>query len=279
MAILTKSHPCQQDLGDEADADLLDESSEYDWLVIETALDTVTCLSAALGSSFAELWKMFEKPVLKYASSQEGLERTTAVGCIADCIGNMGEAVTPYTSSLLKLLLHRLSDEDPEAKSNAAYAIGLLCEKSQSEQEILAAYPTIFGKLEPLLDQAGKARLLDNAAGCVSRMISRHPTHVPIADVLPHLVELLPLREDFEENKPIFKMIVQLCECSPTNPFKRYANRLLTIVITDQANNETVRQLTPKLMQVFEKVLGPPEDQLEDETRQQLTELVMHLRQ
>jgi hypothetical protein len=31
-------------------------------------------------------------------------------------------------------------------------------------------------------------------------------------------------------------------------------------------------------MPVFEKVLSPPEEQLEDETRSQLTELVQYLR-
>ena len=212
VSIITKRHPCQQDLGDEADEDILEESSEYDWLVIETALDVVTCLSVALGPDFAELWKVFEKPILKYASSQESTERSAAVGSIAECIGNMGEACTPYTSGLLKLLIHRLSDEDPETKSNAVYGLGLLCEKSNNEQEILKSYMNIFQKLEPLLDDQGQARLLDNTAGCVSRMISRHPNNIPISEVLPRLVQLLPLREDYEENKPIFKMVVQLCE-------------------------------------------------------------------
>ncbi|KAF2802319.1 ARM repeat-containing protein [Mytilinidion resinicola] len=255
LAILTKRHPCQQDEGDEAEDDVPEESSEYDWLVIETATEVITCLSCALGPGFAELWKIFEKPLLKYASSQESTERSAAVGCIAECIGNMEAACTPYTTGLLKLLIHRLTDEDYETKSNAVYGLGLLCEKSTNEQEILKNYPTIFQKLEPLLDDQGQPRLLDNTAGCVSRMISRHPNHIPVSEVLPRLVDLLPLREDFEENKPIFKMVVQLY----------------------QANDATITQLTPRLMPVFQKVLGPPEEQLEDETRSQVVELVKYL--
>lgn len=38
-----------------------------------------------------------------------------------------------------------------------------------------------------------------------------------------------------------------------------------------------MQQLTPQLMGIFEKVLSPPEDQLEDETRAQLVELVKYL--
>ena len=257
LAIITKRHPCQQDLGDEADDEMLEEeSSEYDWLVIETALEVLTCTSVALGSQFSELWKMFEKPIVKYASSQEPTERSAAVGAIAECVGNMGAGCTPYTTGLLKLLVHRLSDEDPETKSNAVYGLGLLCENTTNDDEILKSLSSIFAKLEPLLGAQDQARLLDNTAGCVSRFIAKHPTKLPISEVLPRLVQLLPLREDYEENKPVFGMIVKLY----------------------QQNEPTVQQLTPQLMPIFEQVLGSPEDQLEDETRSQLVELVQYLR-
>lgn len=271
LSIITKRHPCQQDIGDEDDGEVLDESSEYDWLVIETALEVVTCLSVALGPSFAELWKAFEKPVLKYASSQESMERTAAVGTIAECIGNMAEACTPYTTALLKLLMHRLSDEDADTKSNAVYGIGLLCEKTTNDGEVLKSLPAIFSKLEPLLDAKDQPRLLDNTAGCVSRFISKHGDKIPIAEVLPRLVELLPLREDYEENKPIFSMMVKLCRSPP------FVASFTADQCLDQANEPTIQQLTPSLMPVFEKVLSPPEEQLEDETRSQLVELVKYL--
>jgi len=191
---------------------LLEESSEYDWLVVDTAMEVLIGLSAALGESFGELWKMFEKPVLKYASSQEATERSTTVGTIAECVGNMGKGCTPYTSSLLKVILHRLGDEDLDVKSNAVYAVGLLCEMSEDEEEILGSYNTILNKLEPMLEVGQNGRLLDNAAGCVSRMIKKYPTKVPLQLVLPALVEILPAREDYEENQPVFQCIVSLCK-------------------------------------------------------------------
>ncbi|CAI6332034.1 unnamed protein product [Periconia digitata] len=255
LATITKRHLCQQDLGEDDEDDVLEESSEYDWLVIETAMELVTCLSVAIGPGFGELWKAFEKPIVKYASSQESVERSAAVGTIAECIGNMGEGCTQYSTNLLKLLVHRLSDEDPETKSNAVYGIGLLCEKTTNDDEILKSLPTIFSKLEPLLEAQDQARLLDNTAGCVSRFISKHGDKLPIGEVLPRVVQLLPLREDYEENKPIYSMIIKLY----------------------QANEPTIQQLTPTLMPVFEKVLGEPQDQLEDETRSQLVELVKYL--
>jgi hypothetical protein len=213
LQIIQKQHACQQDLGDDATADLLpEESSEYDWLVIESALDALVSVSAALGQDFAEHWKVFEKPILKYASGQEAAERNAAVGTIAECIGNMGPAATPYTPALMKILLHRLSDEDADTKANAAYGAGLLCEKSADDALVRRNYGPILGKLEPMLHDQQNPRVLSNAAGCVARMISKHPDKVPLQEVLPKLVELLPLKDDFEENMPVYDVIVKLCK-------------------------------------------------------------------
>ena len=155
---------------------------------------------------------------MKYASSSDAVERSTSVGVIAECIKNMKSEVTPSTSILLKLLLHRMSDEDNEAKSNAAYAVGVLQDYSDNTQEILKNFPAILGKLEPLL-HTDEARCKDNAAGCVSRMILKHRSHMPVPQVLPALIDILPLKEDFEENEPVYNMIVQLCKLNRFQPF------------------------------------------------------------
>lgn len=119
----------------------------------------------------------------------------------------------------MKLLLHRLTDEDPETKSNTAYAIGLLCLKSENRQETTRHFSTILRKLEPLLRNR-EHRMVDNACGCVARMIMAAPDAVPISDVLPVLVGSLPLHEDYEENAPIYQMLVQLCKASRINDLR-----------------------------------------------------------
>ena len=209
-SIVNGEHNCQQDDGDDDNDDDAAETSEYDWLLIESTLDVLSGLAKALGAQFAEIWKIFEKTILRYASSSARPERITSCGVIAECIQGMGSAITPFTTSLLKVLLHRLGDEDVEVKANAAFAIGMLVENSEKTQEILKAYNQILAKLEPML-QDKPSRQLDNAAGCVSRMIMKHKDRVPLDDVLPVLLSVLPLEEDFEENAPVYKMIVGLC--------------------------------------------------------------------
>ncbi|KAI1072941.1 hypothetical protein NW752_005424 [Fusarium irregulare] len=253
--IITRSHPCQMDLGDEEEEpDVEGGSSEYDWLVIDTALDVVVGMAAALGPSFGELWKIFEKPVLKLASSSEDLHRSTAVGTIAEITKYTGDAITPFTESLGQALVRRLTDPDPLAKSNAAYAIGLVVLNSSDTSKTFPMYPLLWEKLEPLLT-VNEMRMTDNVAGAVSRMMAKNPNNEFVSQALPAVANVLPLQEDYEENAPIYENIYNLY----------------------QHSNPTVEQLTPQLVSIFEKVLSPPEEQLEPETRQILTQTVQML--
>ncbi|KAE8152306.1 armadillo-type protein [Aspergillus avenaceus] len=255
--IITKQHPCQIEFGPEEETlEAGEETSEFDWVVVDTGLDVVSGLAAALGQSFAELWKVFEKTILRYAGSTEALERSTAVGVLAECINGMGPSVTPFTSAFLKLLVHRLGDEDPQTRSNAAYAIGRLVEHTNATAEISKEFPTILSRLEGCLHM-DVSRLQDNATGCLSRMILKNREAVPLKEVLPALVKLLPLKNDYEENDPLYRMICQLYK----------------------VEDSTIRELTPQFLPIFQSVLCGDEDQLEDERRAELIELVKWLNQ
>ncbi|KAK3070692.1 hypothetical protein LTR53_010004 [Teratosphaeriaceae sp. CCFEE 6253] len=263
VLLLQKQHPCQKSEDDEIDGeDFGEESAEYDWLAIETAMEVITAFATALGEQFTQLWKIFETPIMKYTSSQEKFERSAAIGTVGECVEAMGAACTPYTPRMMRVCLKRLTDEDPETKSNAAFATGMLCLHSTDAKVVLGSYNDILSLLEPLLARQNaspsehEARLLDNAAGCVSRMIKKAPNNVPLAQVLPALVGLLPLKEDFRENEPVFDMIIELY----------------------RQQNEVIMGLTDRLMPVFEQVMSPPEDQLKDETKEKLGQLVQYLR-
>lgn len=212
--LITRSHPCQQDLGEEEEEEEEDSelgSSEYDWLVIDTALDVITGLAAALGPAFAELWKILEKPIVKLTSSQEDLQRSTAVGTIAEIIKYTGPAISPFTASLGQTLARRLSDPDLLAKSNAAYAIGLLVFHSTETDKTIPMLPQLWEKLEPLLS-VSEMRMTDNVAGCLCRLMMKHPDDGFVAQALPPVANVLPLTEDYEENEPIYECIYKLCK-------------------------------------------------------------------
>lgn len=255
VSLVTKKHPCQADFAEE-ELDIEDmDSTELEWLVIDSAMDVISGLAAALGQNFEELWKIFEKPILRYASGGESLGRASACGVLSEIIVGMGEAVTPITEKLMNVLLKRMSDEDDQTKSNAAYAVGRLVEKSNDSNTLQKSYPIILSKLENLLS-ISNARCKDNAAGCVARLIMKNKSAVPLGDVLPALVNILPLKDDYQENEPVWKMIISL-----------YRER-----------DSHVEALTQRLAPIMMSVRGEPEEQLTDEVRLELNQLVDHLR-
>jgi len=254
-SLITKKHPCQADFAEE-ELDLEDmDSTELEWLVIDSAMDVISGLAAALGPNFGELWKIFEKPVLRYASGAESLGRASACGVLSEIIVGMGDAVTPLTEKLMTILLKRMSDEDDQTKSNAAYAVGRLVEASQDSATLQKSYPTILSKLENLLT-ISNARCKDNAAGCVSRLILKNKSAVPLGDVLPALVNILPLQDDYQENEPVWKMIITLY----------------------REQDKHITGMTQKLAPIMLSALGEPEEQLTDEVRLELNQLVDHLK-
>ncbi|UKZ57351.1 hypothetical protein TrVGV298_011204 [Trichoderma virens] len=128
--------------------------------------------------------------------------------------------------------MRRLSDPDALTKSNAAYAVGLLVQYSTDTAKTIPIYPQLWEKLEPMLS-IQEMRITDNVAGALSRMMIKHADAGFVAQALPAIVNILPLQEEFEENEPIYQAIHTLYDQS----------------------NETVQQLTPQLIGIFEKAL------------------------
>lgn len=103
QVILKKQHTSQLDLEEEEDMPDLQESAEYDWVLIDTAMDLTIGMAAALGPAYREIFGNFEKPIIRYASSSEATERSTTVGVIADTIRYMEGGVTNFTTVSLSL--------------------------------------------------------------------------------------------------------------------------------------------------------------------------------
>ena len=58
------------------------------------------------------------------------------------------------------------------------------------------------------LDQ--NLRVMDNICAAVCRMIWHAPTRVPVPQVLPIVMNLLPLKEDMEEYTTVFTCMMKL---------------------------------------------------------------------
>ncbi|CCO26172.1 putative importin subunit beta-4 AltName: Full=Importin-123 [Rhizoctonia solani AG-1 IB] len=198
---------CQQDPDqDEEEAEETEDQAEYDQVLISAASDLVAAFASILGPDFAVLFGQLFPLLKKYYSKNRSLsERTSTIGCMGEIISGMKGGVTPFTEDVFNLISQGFSDEDPEVRSNAAFAMGVLIENS--EMDISGHYLTILTALRPYFVVAEGAphaqfNAKDNATGCVARMLLKNSSSMPLDQVIPVFVGALPLKHDFLENRP-----------------------------------------------------------------------------
>lgn len=121
---------------------------------------------------------------------------------------------------------------------------------------LIRQYPALLTALYPLFQGQDLSNVTDNACGAVARMILKHPNVVPVEQVLPVFVQALPLKVDFEENEPVYKLLFSLIH----------------------AQNAWIFANLAQLLAVFADVL-PREGELKPATRLEMVEIVKQLNQ
>ncbi|KAI0060253.1 ARM repeat-containing protein [Artomyces pyxidatus] len=257
VQILEQKAICQQDPDQDESEEAPEDQAEYDSVLISSAGDLVAAMANALGPSFAQAFNTFFPLIAKYYKKNRSLsDRSASIGCLAEIIAGMKGAITPSTEPLLDLFYRALGDADAEVQSNAAFATGLLV--ANTEQDLSPQFIPLLGALRPLFEVAPDAATArfnarDNAAGAVARLILRNTAAVPLDQVLPVLFGALPLKNDFLENRPVFRAIVHLFGTTP----------------------QTLLPYIDLLLQVFAHVLDPnAADQVGDEVRAELIQLI-----
>ncbi|TFK71348.1 ARM repeat-containing protein [Pluteus cervinus] len=260
VQVLEQKAFCQQDPDQDESEEAPEDQAEYDSVLVSSAGDVVAALANVLGADFSPAFEKFFSLISKYYKKSRSLsDRSSAIGCIAEIIGGMKGAITPHTEKLLELFSRAFTDGEAEVLSNAAFATGLLVEHSQVD--LSPQYPKILSALRPLFEVTGDsnaARLnaKDNAAGAVARLILRNAAALPLDQVLPVFIGGLPLKNDYLENRPVFRAIFFLFRNS-TSSLHPFIDRLL---------------------QVFALVLDPSAaDQVGDEVRAELISLIAAL--
>ncbi|KAF9397952.1 hypothetical protein BGX21_008330 [Mortierella sp. AD011] len=253
--IFEKKAYCQQELADDEGLLDEDEQAEADALLISAASDLVGALADVLGPSFVPYAQVFIPQIAKYyKKSKPSSERSMSIGSLGEIANGMKNGITEFTEQLFPLFVKALSDEEDEVRSNGAFAIGALCQNTTVD--VSSQYPSLLTALYPLFQGQSLPNVTDNACGAVARMIMKHPDAVPLDQVLPVFVQALPLKCDFEENAPVYTLLLSLI----------------------RAQNVWVGNNLPKLLSIFAEVLSK-EDELKPQTRQEMVEVIKELNQ
>ena len=181
-----------------------------------------------------------------------------AIGFLSEVAQELDVSIMEYWSSVfLPLTLAGLGDPSLDVKRNAAFCAGVCCEHLR--ESVVDAYPQILSALEPLFGvdpSTGEsaAACIDNVAACVARMIMTSPSHLPMPQVLPALLKLLPLKTDMTENETVYKCLLGLLQMNHPDAVaqKGELRRIFTDAVSpdskvDDEIKENLKQALPAL--------------------------------
>ncbi|XP_004081009.1 importin-4 isoform X1 [Oryzias latipes] len=217
--VLTKKTPCQG--GDLDDTDDEDQQAEFDAMLQEFAGEGIPLLASSVpADQFAPfLNDLLPLIMSKTKSSCTVADRSFSIGTIGEILqalvnapGGRGLAGR-LSNRLLPVLVAGVKDSDAEVRNNSVFGLGCLAEAAGPI--VVSDYPTMLSVFSNLLAKESDQRVIDNLCAALCRMIMSNIDAVPLKQVVPALVKHLPLKEDMEENKTVFKCLVMLYKHSP----------------------------------------------------------------
>merc|ERR1712166_708032 len=212
--LLTKTAPCQ--ISEDFLGEAPEDDDDHD-VVTQAACDLVGGFCRVMGSQFSQYLPQFLPAVCEYAkSSRPPRDRSMAIGWLSEVAQELEGAIIDYWQTVfLPATLAGLGDPSEEVKRNAAFCAGICCEVLK--ERIAGDYPQILQGLEPLFGMDASsgdsvAACVDNAAACVARMIMAQPASIPMPQVFPPFLRLLPLKTDMTENETVYNCLLGLIQ-------------------------------------------------------------------
>ncbi|KHG04365.1 putative importin subunit beta-4 [Gossypium arboreum] len=234
LTLLREESACQQ-LENGSDIDDEDDT-EHDEILMDAVSDLLPAFAKSMGYHFAPIFAKLFEPLMKFAkASRPPQDRTMVVACLAEVAQDMGAPIASYIDRLMPLVLKELASPSATNRRNAAFCAGELAKNGGETtlkyyNDILRGLYPLFGESEP--DDAVR----DNAAGAVARMIMVHPQSIPLNQVLPVFLRVLPLKEDHEESMAVYNCVSMLVLSS----------------------NPQILSHVPELVNIFAQVLVSP---------------------
>ncbi|KAJ1525478.1 hypothetical protein ONE63_010288 [Megalurothrips usitatus] len=282
--VLTYKTECQDEdeAGNDADPDEDDDDAEQDELLLQYAGNVVPQLGKAMGpEDFALYFKSILPMFLTKMKKQSSVsQRSFGVGIIAECMEGLGPCSGQFVQELLPPILQLAQDEHEEVRNNAVYALGELA--LHAKEASYPFYPQMLQILSVAVSSEKHGGTLDNICGALCRMIMTNVNGVPVNEVFPVFIQHLPLRQDFEENKVVFRcfhflydmghqamlsQILPILKVSMVvlykgqHPDKETLERIAALVSNIQRDfpnefNQAKSELTPKQLETLDKRLA-----------------------
>lgn len=189
-----------------------DDDEDHDIVLIDAVSDLIDELARCVGPQFVPHFKKIFPVLIKYLEHSAIDDRTMAIGTLAEVCKALGSSADPFVDDIFKFSIRSANEVHFNSKRNALFGLGVLAQNSP--QKAIPYLEKIASIAVPVLQNGNEleAGLVDNSAGCISRLILYHTDRVPTAQLFPLVLKNLPLKEDFLENETVYNCITNLIE-------------------------------------------------------------------
>ncbi|KAK2193044.1 hypothetical protein NP493_18g10006 [Ridgeia piscesae] len=218
----------------DTNGDMDEEESEYDIMMVENAGEVIPCVAKLVSPQdfCSYLVGLLPELLRRTRPNSTTAEKSFAVGILAEIIEACGNTIASFAQHLHPVFMTLSKDDDEEVRSNAVFAMGVLL--ANSGESMYSYYDETVKNLFAVLNHEMDPRVIDNTISTLCRMILTNGCIINLAEVLPVILQCLPLKADFEENHTVYLCLAQL-----------YSSEVPAIM-----------ELLPKVIRITAQVLG-----------------------
>ena len=218
LLLLREKTPCQDtehDYGEEedpAEAVFMD----HDNILVDAVADLIGVLARTCGESFGSLFLPLAEPLFSFCEPRRAQnDRAMALGAFAEVIDEVdSETTAKLAAPLLPVLLNCMETGNYNMRRNAVYCTGVLA--AHAPAQVGPHLPHLLNGLRPHLArrEGENWAIVDNTASALCRIVMSAPNAVPVDQILPLVLQAVPLQDDPSENMPVYTMLFALIDQS-----------------------------------------------------------------
>jgi len=251
--IMKKECACQDP--EEEDGLEEEEEAEQDEMLFEYAGEVLPNLGRAMAPEafapyFMGLLQMLLKKTRNCCSTAE---RSFAVGALADCMEPLQGRLEPFIPHVLPVFMESTKDEENDVRNNGVYGLGELV--LWGGELMNQHYNQILSNLSVLMSIESAPRVIDQIVGAVSRFLVVGSSSIPVNEIVPVLMNNIPLKEDMDEYEMVFKALATLYSAGHES-MKSNIPKILECAVASQTAKEIDREtIIPVVSELVKQIL------------------------
>eukprot|EP00163_Fabomonas_tropica_P001165 TRINITY_DN10889_c0_g1_i2.p1 TRINITY_DN10889_c0_g1~~TRINITY_DN10889_c0_g1_i2.p1 ORF type:complete len:1075 (+),score=308.77 TRINITY_DN10889_c0_g1_i2:312-3536(+) len=214
-----KCQDSEYDEDEEAAEEEHDDNVDHDRILMDDVTELLSSVCEAIGPEFGKEFGTFLTPLLRYTRpSRSDDDKAMAIGAIASCVQGLGVGAADHADKLYPAAVRGIQEESLMVARNSAFALGMMCQNCG--QGTLKHLPKLLPVLAQTLsmdvsnEYEGPA-FMDNIVSAIARLMMAHSASLPMSDMVGPWIAQLPVKEDFEEAKPILQCLSGLMRQAP----------------------------------------------------------------